>query len=179
MQHKLAAGQSFPTINVTTREGATAQLGKPRRDTGTDWQMVVVYRGRHCPLCTKYLNQLATFKDELQNIGVDIIAVSADSQAQLEEHMTQLELNYPIAYGLTEQQMKDLGVYISLPRSAQETDHNFAEPGLFVVNNEGNLHVVDMSNNPFVRPELASLVSGLRWIRDPANHYPIRGTAII
>ena len=37
MQHKLAAGQSFPTINVTTREGATVQLGKPRRDTGTDW----------------------------------------------------------------------------------------------------------------------------------------------
>ncbi|MEC8226936.1 MAG: thioredoxin peroxidase, partial [Pseudomonadota bacterium] len=28
---------------------------------------------------------------------------------------------------------------------------------------------------PFVRPDLATLVSGLNWIRDPKNNYPIRG----
>jgi hypothetical protein len=43
------------------------------------------------------------------------------------------------------------------------------------VNSEGKLHVVDISNNPFVRPELQSLISGLDWIRNPANNYPIRG----
>ena len=61
------------------------------------------------------------------------------------------------------------------PRSSEETDHPFAEPGLFVVNDEGKVHVVDISNNPFVRPELQSLISGLDWIRNPANNYPIRG----
>ena len=61
-------------------------------------------------------------------------------------------------------------------RSEQETDHNFAEPGLFVVNEHGNLHVVDISNNPFVRPELGALSRGLAWIRNPDNNYPIRGT---
>lgn len=67
--------------------------------------------------------------------------------------------------------------HISQPRSEQETDHNFAEPGLFVVNQDVKLHVVDISNNPFVRPELSKLVSGLKWIRNPDNNYPIRGTA--
>ncbi len=66
-------------------------------------------------------------------------------------------------------------VYISDPRSPQETDHPFSEPALFVVNNEGNVHVADISNNPFVRPELETLVSGLGWIRNPDNNYPIRG----
>ncbi|CAM3594220.1 peroxiredoxin-like family protein [Parendozoicomonas haliclonae] len=176
-QHKLAAGQAFPELTVATLADETVSLGKPRTESGADWQMVVVYRGRHCPLCTRYLNQLAELKDELKSIGIDIIAVSADSKTQLESHMAQLSVNFPMAYGLTERQMQTLGVYISLPRSAQETDHNFAEPGLFVVNSDGNLHVVDISNNPFVRPELATLISGLRWIRDPANNYPIRGTA--
>ena len=34
----------------------------------------------------------------------------------------------------TVEQMQQLGVYISHPRSPQETDHPFAEPGLFVIN---------------------------------------------
>ncbi|MBY5923012.1 redoxin domain-containing protein [Ferrimonas balearica] len=174
-QHKLAAGDRFPELHVTTFEGDSVRLGQPRPESGANWQMVVVYRGRHCPLCTKYLNQLESFREELAGIGVDILAVSADSQAQLAEHKSRLEVGFPLAYGLTQAQMESLGVYISLPRSDQETDHNFAEPGLFVVNDAGNLHVVDLSNNPFVRPELQALVNGLRWIRDPGNHYPIRG----
>ncbi|GLP96669.1 peroxiredoxin family protein [Paraferrimonas sedimenticola] len=175
-QHKLAAGAAFPQLTVTTFDGQQVQLGTPRADSGANWQMVVVYRGRHCPLCTRYLNQLEQFREELLQTGVDIIAVSADSKEQLAEHKTKLEVGFPLAYGLTQAQMDALGVYVSLPRSPQETDHNFAEPGLFVVNEEGNLHVVDISNNPFVRPELQSLVNGLRWIRDPDNNYPIRGT---
>ena len=72
--------------------------------------------------------------------------------------------------------MQKLGLYISTPRSEQETDHNFSEPAVFVINSEGKVHVIDISNNPFVRPEIDSLVSGLRWIRNPDNNYPIRGT---
>ena len=56
------------------------------------------------------------------------------------------------------------------------TDHNFAEPGLFVINSDGRLQVVDLSNNPFARPDLEVFVSGLEWIRKPENNYPIRGT---
>ncbi|TKB48164.1 redoxin domain-containing protein [Ferrimonas sediminicola] len=173
---KLAAGQPFPELVVTRPDGEPQRLGQPRPETGTDWHLVLVYRGRHCPLCTRYLNQLEGFREELKEIGVDIIAVSADSKQQLLDHRSTLEVSFPLACGLTQEQMEALGLYVSLPRSDQETDHNFAEPGLFVVNEQGNLHVVDISNNPFVRPELRTLVNGLRWIRDPDNHYPIRGT---
>ncbi|MGL6260901.1 peroxiredoxin family protein [Vibrio sp. WXL210] len=171
---KLKAGDQFPSIEATLLDGSLVQLGKP--NSPATWQAVFVYRGRHCPLCTRYLNELASYKQAFADAGVDIIAVSADSKTQLESHLEKLEINFPIAYGLTEAQLKTLGVYISIPRSEKETDHNFAEPGLFIVNEEGNLHVVDISNNPFVRPELGALTRGLAWIRDPDNHYPIRGT---
>ena len=175
MSQKLNAGDTFPTdITVTAEDGSTRTLGSAA--DGADWQMVVVYRGKHCPLCTKYLNQLESFKDRLMDGKDELLAVSGDSLAQLEEHREKLEVSFPVYYGLSQDQMQTLGLYISVPRSEQETDHNFAEPGLFVVNEDGNLHVVDISNNPFVRPELDALANGLEWIRNPENNYPIRGT---
>lgn len=173
---KLHPGSDFPQIEVPLLDGQNQLLGQPK--PGLDWQMVVVYRGQHCPLCTRYLNQLAEFKETLANTGVDLIAVSGDSEAQLKSHLERLDINFPIAYGLTLEQMTTLGLYISDPRSPQETDHPFAEPALFVINDKGQVHVVDLSNNPFVRPELQSLANGLAWIRDPSNHYPIRGMHI-
>lgn len=171
---KLMAGDTFPAISVKTLDGKEVTLGRPA--DGTDWQMIVVYRGRHCPLCTKYLNQLESYKQRLFETKVDLVAVSADSKEQLENHLQKLDVSFPIYHGLTLKQMETLGVYISIPRSEKETDHKFAEPGLFIVNEEGHLHVVDISNNPFVRPELERLASGLEWIRNPDNNYPIRGT---
>lgn len=171
---KLKAGDLFPTLKATRLDGSAVTLGKTQGNS--TWQAVFIYRGKHCPLCTKYLNELEGYKQVFSEAGVDILAVSGDSKQQLEAHLDQLTISFPIAYGLTEAQMKSLGLYVSLPRSEKETDHNFAEPGLFVVNEHGNLHVVDISNNPFVRPELGALTRGLNWIRDPDNNYPIRGT---
>ncbi len=171
---KLHAGADFPSLAVTGQDDAVVDIGKPTGNA--DWQMVVVYRGRHCPMCTKFLNSLAGFRQRLLDIGIDIAAVSGDSKEQLEDHLTRLDVNFPLFHGLTIEQMKDLGLYISVPRSEQETDHNFPEPGLFVINAEGQIQVVDLSNNPFARPDLEIFVSGLEWIRNPENNYPIRGT---
>lgn len=171
---KIHAGAEFPALPATTLEGEIIDISKPTGDA--DWQMVAVYRGRHCPMCTKFLSALAGFRQRLLDIGVDIAAVSGDSREQLQDHLDRLDVNFPLYFGLTEAQMKELGLYISIPRSEQETDHNFAEPGLFVINANGQLQVVDLSNNPFARPDLEIFVSGLEWIRNPDNNYPIRGT---
>ncbi len=171
---KLHAGTDFPALPVNGRDDTVVDISKPAGDA--DWQMVVVYRGRHCPMCTKFLNGLAGFRRRLLDIGIDIAAVSGDSKEQLDDHMTRLDVNFPLFHGLTLEQMQDLGLYISVPRSEQETDHDFAEPGLFVINADGQLQVVDLSNNPFARPDLEIFVSGLEWIRNPDNNYPIRGT---
>lgn len=170
---KLVAGAPFPQISVTALDGSELELGIPAEPS--TWQMVVVYRGKHCPLCTNFLNELESYRERLLAIGVDVVAVSGDSKAQFEEHSPKLNIGFPIGFGLSLAQMKQLSVYISDPRSEQETDHPFAEPALFIVNEDGNLQVVDISNNPFTRPSLDALVGGLEWVRNPENNYPIRG----
>jgi peroxiredoxin len=170
----IKAGSPFPDIVVKALDGADVNLGKIGESA--DWRMVVVYRGRHCPRCTKYLNTLETYKDRFAANGIEIIAVSADNKAKLENHLPHLAISFPICYGLTIDQMQKLGVYISNPRSEKETDHPFAEPGLFVINDKGQIQVIDISNGSFTRPEIESLASGLEFIKAPENDYPIRGT---
>jgi len=169
----LQAGAAFPALNGPDAEGAVRDISKPTG--GKDWNLVVVYRGKHCPMCTRYLNALEPMVADLAEIGVDVVAVSGDSAEQLAQHREKLEVTFPLYHSLSIEQMKSLGLYISDPRSPKETDHPFAEPGVFVVNEHGTLQVVDISNNPFVRPELKTLISGLAWIRNPENNYPIRG----
>ena len=171
---KIEAGSIFPQIKAQNLDGETVEIGKPA--AGADWKMVVVYRGWHCPLCTKYLNNLETHKQGLLDSGVDLIAISADTKSQLAGFMEKLEVSFPICYGLTIEQMQELGLYISTPRSEKETDHPFPEPGVFVINEKGQVQIAEISNNPFVRPELETLVSGIAWIKNPENDYPIRGT---
>jgi hypothetical protein len=70
--------------------------------------------------------------------------------------------------------MHALGLYVSAPRSPQETDRPFAEPGLFVINPAGTVQVVDISNAPWARPDLAAIARGVKRIQELG--YPIRGT---
>ncbi|MCY7297238.1 redoxin domain-containing protein [Alteromonas sp. a30] len=171
---KLHPSSILPEMTVSRFDGKAVVLGEAQGDF--DWQLVIVYRGQHCPLCTQYLNQLETFKDELSALNVDVLAVSGDSKAQLESHLEKLDISFPTAYGLTVEQMQTLGLFISNPRSEQETDHAFPEPAVFVLNQDRQIQVIDIANNPFIRPDLSMLVKCLKWIRDPEKNYPIRGT---
>ncbi len=169
---KIIAGSVFPDLFVKNLKNETLDISQIDQDF--DWKMIVVYRGKHCPLCSAFLNELEKYQHKLKEIRIDVALVSADSNDQLVEHLPQLDITLPVYFGLNIMQMNELGLYISEPRSEQETDHAFAEPGLFVINQSGQVQCVDISNNPFFRPQLSTLVSGLEWIK--SKDYPIRGT---
>lgn len=174
MTHKIHAGAKFPNIVVPNLSGGNLILGAPK--DGQDWQLIVVYRGKHCPLCTNYLKELETLQPEFQALGIEIVAVSADSKSKALDQIELVKPSYPVGYDLTLEQMQTLGLYVSDPRSPEETDRPFAEPGIFVVNTDGRVQIIDISNAPFTRPNLKSLLGGLSFIRNPENNYPIRGT---
>ncbi len=173
---KLKAADSFPKITLPLVGGRTIELGKPRGDN--NWQLVVVYRGLHCPLCLHYLARLEALRKSLKNLRVEIIAVSGDPEEKAEQLVRVSKLTLPVAYGLTLDDMREMGLYISPPRSAQENDRPNPEPAMFVIDEDGNLRLTDVSNNPFLRPDLDALSQGLEYIRGPANDYPIRGTLL-
>ncbi|MBB5724012.1 peroxiredoxin [Loktanella ponticola] len=173
MPNVLTPDTTFPDITVNTLNDESVKVGHPNADNG-DWQLVVVYRGKHCPICKSYLTELNGMLDDFAAINVDVLAVSADPEEKAKASANDIGYNGAIGYDLSPEQMDKLGVYISDPRSPEETDRPFAEPATFAVRADGKVHIVDVSNAPFSRPALKSLLDGLKFIRD--KDYPVRGT---
>ena len=166
---KLPAGGAFPAIEVPQFGGGTL---KPAETEG--WRLVVVYRGKHCSLCKPYLNTLDGLLDEFSSAGVSVAAISADPEEKVAADMAEHNWRFPVGYDLSVDQMRQLGLYVSDPRSPQETDRPFAEPGLFLINPKGAVQIVDISNAPFARPDLAAIARGARRIQE--MQIPVRGT---
>jgi peroxiredoxin len=161
----------MPPMKLAKVGGGTAEIGGKR----DKWQVVVVYRGRHCPICKRYLTTLNGLAEGFGAINTDVLAVSSDPKDKAEAEKQELGLDFDIAYDLSQDQMRALGLYISNPRSPQETDRPFPEPGLFIVNPEGQAQVIDVSNAPFARPDLNGILNGLKFVQEKS--YPPRGTA--
>ncbi|TKB53376.1 redoxin domain-containing protein [Ferrimonas aestuarii] len=172
ISNKVIGGAQFPCIELPKLGGGKLNLGAPEKKT--NWKMVVVYRGGHCPMCTRYLRKIGEAKSDFAKLGVDIVATSADDESQALEHFMQLKVNFPVTYGLTVEMMRELGLYISRPLSTSETNHFYSEPGVFIINEHNEIQILDISNGPFARPEIDVLLSGIHFIRD--KNYPVRGT---
>jgi peroxiredoxin len=166
---KIAAGAPFPAVAVPRLGG-----GQVAPAAMEGWRLLVVYRGRHCPLCKPYLTTLDGLVETFAAAGVQVMAVSADPQEKAAADAADHKWRFPLGYGLSVPQMRELGLYVSSPRSAQETDRPFAEPGLFLINPAGTVQIVDISNAPFARPDLAAIARGAKRIQE--MDYPIRGT---
>jgi peroxiredoxin len=61
-------------------QGGRLEIGAP---TGK-WQLIVVYRGKHCPVSKNYLASLQQIIYELDELGVEVIAVSSDGRERAE-----------------------------------------------------------------------------------------------
>jgi peroxiredoxin len=170
MSRKIAAGAPMPTLDLSTVSGQSIRIGGSR----PAWQLIVVYRGRHCPLCKTYLAKLQSLAPGFKEANAEVVAVSGDPKEKAVADVAEIKLSIPVAYGLSLDQMRALGLYISNPRSPQETDRPYAEPGLFVVNPQGQVQIVDISNAPFARPDLDGILRGIKRIQE--LNYPIRGT---
>lgn len=174
VMQKPSPGTRFPAVTVPQLGGGTMELGKPR--DGYDWKLIVVYRGKHCPICTRYLKELDEIVPQLKDLRIDVAAVSADSEELAATQIAQINPSFPVGYNLSIDQMQELGLYISSPRHGVDVEAPFAEPGLFVVNEDNELRMVEIANVPFIRPQLASLVGGLKFMRGMTEIFPANGT---
>lgn len=161
----ILAPMSFPNLG-----GGEVTVGGTREN----WTLFVVYRGKHCPRCKKYLNILSEMQAQWVEAGFDIAVVSADTEEKAKADMADFGWGFDLGYGLTEAQMTTLGLYVTEPLSGAETDRNFAEPGTFAIRPDGSLFLIAISNGPSARPELSELLDGM--IFSKVNDRPARGT---
>lgn len=160
----ILAPMTFPKVG-----GGDITVGGQKEN----WTLLVVYRGKHCPRCKKYLNSLDAMRGDWANAGFDVAVVSADTQEKAAADQAEFGWGFDLGYDLSERQMATLGLYVTDPLSAAETDRRFAEPGTYVIRADGSLIVVALSNGPAARPDLSELFDGM--VFNKTNNRPARG----
>jgi peroxiredoxin len=174
MTTKLVSGAPIPALTLSLVGGGEVTLGE--RQNAANWQVVIVYRGLHCPVCRRYLTRLQELLPAFEAVGAEAVAVSSDPEEKARTMIDEQGLTFPVARDLSVEQMRQLGLYISEPRSADETDRPFAEPATFGINPDGVVQLIDLSNTPFHRADLQEFVETIEWIRQ--ENYPVRGTHV-
>jgi peroxiredoxin len=106
LSEKLSAGAIIPGIALPTIAGEPARIG----GAASRWRIVFVYRGLHCGVCKSYLARLDDRRAEFEAEGIDLVAVSGDTREQATEFAEAANLTIPVAYGLSVDQMKALGL---------------------------------------------------------------------
>jgi len=166
---KPVAGSVLGPMTFSKLGGGKLSVGGEKEN----WTLLVVYRGKHCPRCKKYLNILNDMRNEWYKAGFDIAVVSADPIEKAQADQDEFGWSFDLGYGLLEDQMNTLGLYITDPLSQSETDRRFAEPGTYVIRPDGSILLISISNGPSARPELIELLDGMIFTKE--NDRPPRG----
>lgn len=166
-----------PELEIDTLEGGKWALSEQKPENFT---MIVAYRGLHCPICRPYISGLDRMVEEFAKRGVEVIAISTDTQERAQQTKDEWKLkNLRIGYGLSIQKAREWGLYISTSRGKTSTGvvepDQFSEPGLFLVKPDQTLYASSVATMPFARPHFDEILSAIGFVVD--KDYPARGEA--
>lgn len=170
--HGVRPREPAPDLTVPLRSGGTFQLDGQHPHSYT---MVVFFRGLHCPVCRAQLTELNRRRDELDDLGIEVVAVSGENRERTQQLASNWKLDrLRIAYGLSEEQMRSWGLFVS--RAIKEDEPAlFNEPGLFLITPEGTVYYESILSMPVGRPRLDDLLSAVKYWGQ--HSYPARGEA--
>lgn len=169
---KPAAGKPLPRTSFSKLGGGTLSVG----GANEKWTLFIVYRGKHCGRCKKYFNILEAMQTAWKKAGFEIVTVSADPEEKAQADVNEFGWTFDVGYGLSEEQMRALDLYISDPLTPDETDRRFSEPAVFCIRPDGTIQIAAISNGPAARPDLAELLDGMIFTIE--HDKPARGTVI-
>jgi len=177
-QRILYPRQPVPELSVLTVAGPPWTLSKRNPENFT---MIVFYRGLHCPICSGYLADLTSKLADFAERGVEVVAISADTEERAVETTEEWNIEgLTLGYGLTLDQAREWGLFISASRGETSTGvtepDRFAEPAIYLVRPDGTLYFGSVQTMPFARPSLREVLGALDFVL--GNDYPARGEVL-
>ena len=164
--------QPAPALEVKLLDGSTWKLADAKPQA---FEMIVVYRGLHCPICKTYLGDLEAKLPEFARRGVDVIAISTDSRERAERAKADWGLgNLRLGCELSIPGARAWDLYIS--RAIRDGEPpEFSEPGLFLVKPDGTLFYTARGSAPWGRPPFDQILRGIDVVAE--RKMPARGEA--
>ena len=141
----LLISETIPDIDLTDVDGQKVSVHKALKEKPA---VILVYRGGWCPYCTGHLAEVGQREAEILELGYQIIAVSPDAVAGIEETGMKEEVNYQIFSDASGGFIKALGIAFKAPEryeqrlfkvSDGENNGFLPVPSVFVTNTSGEI----------------------------------------
>lgn len=167
--------QAVPALSVPLLDGTRFTLGEA---PAPQFDLLVFYRGLHCPICAKYLLELERLAPEFAQRGVRVVAISTDVQERAQQMADKVSARVvQFGYALSLASAREWGLYISesigVTSIGLQEPARFAEPGVFLVRPHGTLYYGAVQTMPFARPQFQDLLGAIDFAL--AKNYPARG----
>ncbi len=167
--------ETVPALDVALTTGGRFTLGEA---PAAAFDLLVFYRGLHCPICTKYLLELERLEPDFRQRGVQVIALSSDDENRARQMAEKIKASgVKFGYGLGLKIARAWGLYISAGRGKTsigiEEPALFSEPGVFLVRPDGTLYYGAVQTMPFARPQFQDMLGAVDFAI--AKSYPARG----
>ncbi|MEE2772574.1 MAG: redoxin domain-containing protein [Bacteroidota bacterium] len=165
----LKPGDRVPDLQVQTLQGEFVLANR----SPEHFTMLLFYRGIHCPLCKTQVEKLELRLEDFNDLGVEVLCLSVNSQKQAEQTFEEWELEeINLGYEVSLETGREWGLFISEAVKESEPEH-FFEPALFLVRPDGTLYSAHIQSIPFVRPDFDRLLRAIKFIIK--EEYPAKG----
>lgn len=146
-----------------------------REDSSARLHLISFFRGAFCGFCTRFMQQLNGLSAEFAELGIELAGVSVDPKDIAKAWAEGNGIDkISVGYGLAREQIEACGLFAShFSRDGKEL--YFAEPALWLVKPDGELYLTIQSSVSCGRPDLESLLVGLKLLADQG--FPTRGNA--
>lgn len=153
-------GDPVPDVVVLTPEGDEVKLRESAREQAS---VLVFYRGGWCPYCNVHLADLATIREQLGELGFQLLAVSADQPTVLRAKPENAGLDYQL---LSDHSMKAAGAFgitfrvndalfdkyrneydIDIEAASGETHHLLPHPAVYLIDRQGVIRFVHVNED--------------------------------
>jgi peroxiredoxin len=115
--HGLSVGDKAPDFTGYDQTGKQIELKKLLEQGPL---ILFFYRGKWCPVCSRYLNNYQDSLKVLTDQGFNVVAITPESIENVEQTVKLHNLTFTVIYDCQEKIMKDYEVMFSVTKAYQE-----------------------------------------------------------
>jgi peroxiredoxin len=115
--HGLKVGDKAPDFTGYDQKGKQVELKKLLEQGPT---ILFFYRGKWCPVCSRYLNNYQDSLKVLTDQGFNVVAITPESIENVEQTVKLHNITFTVIYDCQEKIMKDYDVMFSVTKAYQD-----------------------------------------------------------
>lgn len=170
----LKPGDKAPFFTGYDQFGKTVDLNKLLEKGPI---VLFFYRGKWCPVCSRYLNNYQDSLNIIKDQGFNVVAITPESIENVEQTIKLHKITFTVIYDCQEKIMQDFDVMFSVTKAYQEkilsaTSIDIAEnnlhnpahlpvPATYIINRQGIITAVQFNPDYQIRASVKWMLQNL------------------